>query len=340
MDKKLVLAVAGSGKTTYIVDSFCKCNYKTLIVTYTDANYDNIIRKIRTCNNGTIPNNIRVYTYFKFLYSFCYKPFLADRVGARGINYNSNPNRYIRSNKKEYYLDPNKRLYSNRISYLIEQAEIIIDVKQRIEKYFDYFVIDEIQDIGGRDFNLIEALIDTNVNMLFVGDFYQHTFSTSNDGNVNSSLYSDYKKYIQKYTQKGVEADMSLLVNSWRCGKQVCDFVREKLGIEIFSNNGNTGEIKLVEELSEIKEIWNNPQVIKLHYQNSSKFGEYHKNWGETKGEDCYYDVCVLLNKSTMEAFRNNSLKDIAVTTRNRLYVAITRARGNVYFIEESVAVK
>ena len=30
-------------------------------------------------------------TYFQFLYRFCYKPFLSDRVKARGIIYERNP---------------------------------------------------------------------------------------------------------------------------------------------------------------------------------------------------------------------------------------------------------
>ena len=40
MDKKLVLAVAGSGKTTEIIN---KVNYddKTIIITYTENNYNN-----------------------------------------------------------------------------------------------------------------------------------------------------------------------------------------------------------------------------------------------------------------------------------------------------------
>ena len=73
MDKRLVLAVAGSGKTTEIIN---KVNYddKTLIVTYTEANYKNIKNKIIKKFNE-IPSGIRIYTYFSFLYTFCFAPF-------------------------------------------------------------------------------------------------------------------------------------------------------------------------------------------------------------------------------------------------------------------------
>ena len=72
MDKKLVLAVAGSGKTTEIIN---KVNYddKTIIITYTENNYNNIRNKIIKKYNE-IPPNVRIYTYFSFLYRFCFLP--------------------------------------------------------------------------------------------------------------------------------------------------------------------------------------------------------------------------------------------------------------------------
>ena len=74
MDKKLMLAVAGAGKTTYIINKVCTEYRKVLVITYTDANYNNIIFKLREQNDEVIPDGIIVYKYFTFLYRFCYKP--------------------------------------------------------------------------------------------------------------------------------------------------------------------------------------------------------------------------------------------------------------------------
>ncbi len=337
MDKKLVMAVAGAGKTTFIIDSISESKKRAIIITYTDANYENIILKFREKNNGVLPENVTVYTYFKFLYSFCYKPFLADRIKAKGINYDPNMNRYAKASQLDYYMDSHDLLYSNRISLLLEKTRVIDDVRARIKKYFDIFVIDEVQDISGRDFNFLETLIDTPVEMLFVGDFYQHTYNTSADGKTNVSLFDEFSAYSKRFEKKGMIVDCTTLVNSWRCGEHVCSFVRDNLGIEIHSNIGVTGEINLLED-DEIKEIWDNPKVIKLHYQKASDFGTQHKNWGETKGEDCYQDVCVLLNKTSMQAYKNHKLNTLAALTRNKLYVAVTRARRNVYFADETRA--
>ncbi len=139
MDKKLILAVAGAGKTTYIIDNICNGDKRVLIVTYTEANYKNIIQKIRNKNEGIIPDGISIFTDLKFFYSFCYKPFLSDEIQARGINYESNKNMYAKSNRLDYYLDSQNRLYSNRIAYLLDRDGVMPDIKQRLEKYFDYY---------------------------------------------------------------------------------------------------------------------------------------------------------------------------------------------------------
>lgn len=91
MDKRVIFAVAGSGKTTYIIDSLSH-NKRSLIVTYTIGNYNNLCEKILKKFNGIWPENICVMKYFTFLYRFCYKPFLSDKVKAKGIFYERNPN--------------------------------------------------------------------------------------------------------------------------------------------------------------------------------------------------------------------------------------------------------
>ena len=58
MDKKLMLAVAGAGKTTYIINKVCTEYRKVLVITYTDANYNNIIFKLREQNDEVIPDGI------------------------------------------------------------------------------------------------------------------------------------------------------------------------------------------------------------------------------------------------------------------------------------------
>ena len=45
MDKRVIFAVAGAGKTTYIVNRLSR-GKRSLIITYTNANYNNLRKKI------------------------------------------------------------------------------------------------------------------------------------------------------------------------------------------------------------------------------------------------------------------------------------------------------
>ena len=337
MDKRVIFAVAGSGKTTYIVDGL-SMDTRSLIVTYTTSNYNNLRKKITRKFDGAWPRNITLMTYFSFLYSFCYKPFLSDKYKTSGVLYEPNPDKYARQVNLNYYMTKNRYLYSNRLAFFLEQNEIVDAIKDRICQYFDEFIIDEIQDISGRDFTFLESLMTTAIKILFVGDFYQHTFDTSRDGAVNKNLFNDRASYEARFTSNGFVADNATLTNSWRCSKNVCDYIRDCLGIPMYSNRSNADNtlLEYVSENERISSIIKDESIIKLHYQNSARYNIGHKNWGDSKGEDHHVDICVLLNKTTLKKYNVDKLSELAPSTKNKLYVAITRARGNVYFIDES----
>ena len=336
MDKRVIFAAAGSGKTTYIVNNLTT-QKRALIVTYTLGNYANIRKKICEKFDGKWPENISLMTYFSFLYRFCYKPFLSDQIKAKGLLYEVNPNRFAKQGQCQYYMSQGRYLYSNRLSLLLEKTNTLELIKDRIKTYFDEFIIDEIQDFAGRDFSFLEQLMNTEIDMLFVGDFYQHTFDTSRDGNVNSSLFDDRTIYEERFSSKRFSIDNTTLKKSWRCSKSVCNYIRDNLEIDIYSRRSDTDDttITFVSNIGLKRQILDNDQIIKLHYQNGAKAGLCHKNWGETKGEDHYQDVCVVLNNTTASKRKANKLSELPPLTKNKLYVAITRARGNVYLIEE-----
>ena len=194
---------------------------------------------------------------------------------------------------------------------------------------------DEVQDISGKDFSFLEQLMEANINMLFVGDFFQHTYNTSLDGNVNKNLFDDPIKYMKRFEDNGVTPDTTTLLNSWRCSRTICDYISANLGIRMSSNRTDNTVIQIVSAPEKIERILCDESIVKLHYQNSAKYGPSHKNWGDTKGEDCYGNVCVMLNKSTMQKYNAGKLSELAPLTRNKLYVAITRSRENVYFVRE-----
>jgi len=336
MDKRVILAVAGAGKTTYIIDSL-SLDVSAIIVTYTENNYQNLRQRIIK-KFGLMPENITVLTYFTFLYSFCYKPFLHDKYRSKGINWNAPPSftLKLRRSDKIFYIDPSGRLYSNRIAKLIDQEQVVDYVRNRLSKYYDQFFVDEVQDFGGHDFNLLKSLCDAELTINFVGDFYQHTFDTSRDGNVNQSLYDDFEAYKAHFSGVGMTPDTSTLSHSYRCTPQVCEFITEQLGIDIQSHKGTSSDVVMVTDEEQIMEKFACDETIKLFYQNHIRYPCFSQNWGKSKGQDHYTDVCIILYPIAMKAYQDRDLRNLAASSRNKLYVACTRANNNIFFVEES----
>lgn len=265
MDKRVIFAVAGSGKTTYILNQLSLEN-RSLIVTYTSNNIKNlktgIIEKF-----GYFPDNITLLPYFTFLYSFCFKPFLSYKYKTKGINYNSNPDRFSKQINTNYFIDKHKRIYSNRISKLIEKENELNNVNSRLEKYFDNLYIDEIQDFAGNDFNFLKSITKANINILFVGDFYQHTFDTSRDGRTNGNIHKDFNKYIGLFKKNKLVVDTESLDKSYRCSPTVCKFITDNLKIDIYSHKKEEAAVELIENKEKAYELFLDKKIVKLFYR-------------------------------------------------------------------------
>lgn len=336
-DKRLILAVAGSGKTKYLIDHL-NLDKRFLIVTYTNTSLEliksRIIKKF-----GYLPQNIKTQTYFEFIYGFCIKPFVLFKYNLNGIYWKPAPDSttYLANTNLNKYLTTNRFLYHNRLGKFVEFENIIGDINERLEKFYDHFFYDEFQDLGGHDFNFITNIAQANIDFLFVGDFFQNTYVTSYDGNVNGTLYSDINDYCGKLKANKVQIDTETLGNSYRCSPTICSFISKNLGIAIDSNRKDkTSIIKIVDKESALKIIEDN-SIVKLVYDKSNERNYFAKNWGECKGEDDYNDTCIILNKTTAKIFSKEKFNELKPRTKNKLYVALTRTRGNCYLIEDEL---
>jgi DNA helicase-2/ATP-dependent DNA helicase PcrA len=331
VDKRIIFAVAGSGKTTLIL-SRLDLEKRALVITYTVNNVENL-RKGIIGKFGYFPGNIKLLSYFNFLYGFCYRPFLGFQLKARGINWNPNPNHYAKDDAR--YIDGFKRLYSNRIAKLLEKREIIEDIKTRITKYFDDVFFDEIQDFAGNDFNLLKNISCAQANILFVGDFFQHTFDTSRDGTVNASLHNEYANYRKQFKRMGLIVDTDSLVKSHRCSPTICRFISERIGIQMESHRCDETSVEVIYDPTTALDIYNNESIVKLFYNDRRKYSCLSKNWGECKGEDHYQDVCVVLNKKSWQSLQKDELPLLPASTKNKFYVACSRAKRHLYLVSE-----
>ena len=337
MDKRVIFAVAGAGKTTHIVASL-DLERRFLLITYTDNNLGNLRNKIIE-KFGFFPPNIVLHSYFTFLHMFCFKPFLLMQMRTKGINFDQPPQwtRALQRTADAFYVDGHRRLYHNRIATLLNTKGVVGDVTRRIEKYFDVVCVDEVQDIGGYDFELLTAISGSNVNVLLVGDFYQHTYVTSQDGAKNKNLHDDFEKYKKRFEKAGLTVDTASLAKSYRCSQTVCNFIREHIGIEIYSHSDRATNAALLDQQDDAERLYACERTVKLFYQEHQKYGCFSQNWGSSKGMDHYQDVCVVLNGTAYKALKNGSMRDASPQTRNKLYVACSRPRGNLYLISDQM---
>jgi len=335
MDKRVVFAVAGSGKTTHLISKL-SLDKRALIVTYTENNHrhlrNSIIKKF-----GAIPSNITLMTYFGFLHGFCFRPFMQNEMNTRGLNFRAPPQSKYPLTERKRYRDPGGRLYHNRLAKLIEVEGLLPAVRARIERFYDAVYVDEVQDFAGHDFNLLLEISAANAEMLFVGDFYQHTFDTSRDGTVNSTLHKDITKYEKRFSKAKIKVDKETLSKSWRCGTTVCDFITAHLQIKIHSHKDRVAEIIKVDTQELADRLHSDHSIVKLFQEQHYKYGCYSQNWGASKGQDHYENICIVMGQKAWKQYEEGKLREAVAQTRNKLYVAFSRARGEVYVVSDKL---
>ncbi len=357
MVKKVILAVAGAGKTYHICHKIDPSK-KNLILAYTHENLRNI-RKELCAAYGNVPELTTIITFDAFVYRHLilpYEPSIANQFSephftSRGIcliepppksidkKYNT---QYEKKDKLAHYVTKNCQYYCATLSELAlyvgkGRDSLLRRAASRLNRFFDSVLIDEFQDFREYDYELIVKLAKHLNNVLLVGDYYQHSVSGRNNTGKpfkkgkEDVLYSDFIKTVQK---AGFEVDTTTLAKSRRCSVDVCNYVRNKLQIDISSIGDNKGRVIWADEFAD--DVLKNDQIPKLVYRDAKSYSFPALNWSYSKGDtlDC---ACVILTKDFEKLAEDNfSVKKIPVSTLNKLYVALTRSRGHLYLIKLS----
>jgi DNA helicase II / ATP-dependent DNA helicase PcrA len=335
LDKTVIFAVAGSGKTRKIIDNL-NDKKRTLIITYTNANYENI--RIRILDKfGYWPKNITLETYFVFLYGFCSQPYIQNALKLNGLIFSQQAEKYTQKNVPKHYFNQQNKVYSNRLAKLLIETELTEKINARLEKYYECVCIDEVQDFAANDFNFLVMIFKSNVSFLCVGDFYQHTFDTGSDGQTNINLHKNFDSYKKRFTKAGLLVDTTTLSESFRCPEEVCNFVSDNLDISISSNKKTKGSVKILNDVGSFEPIYKDDNVVKLFWDSSYKYQCFSNNWGKSKGIDSYEDVCVILTRTASSAYQKGELAKMSDLSKSKLYVACTRTNRNLYLVPDNI---
>lgn len=357
MDKRIILAVAGAGKT-YRLGHEIDRDKRNIILAYTNQNIKNIKKEISDKYDGNIPHNTQILTFDSFLYRYFIRPYEKiilkfwnkTDIKMNGVEVNIKPEPKFKNGKYNYKYKPqslfehyvlNNKYYCSRIPELIiyiknKNINLFKLAIENLNMFCDYILIDEVQDFREKYYEILEMIVKESNNVILVGDYYQHSVNGENN---SGKPFKDctYKQYISKLKSLGLEVDTTSLIKSRRCTKKVCNFIKEKFKIEIEAIDDNQeGEIIFLEKEKELDEILMDDNIIKLVYNNSKIYKFNAIGWGISKG-DTFLDTCIILTGDYSNIKNSNFILPPKQITNNKLYVALTRAKNKVYIITKEI---
>ncbi|MGK0577903.1 UvrD-helicase domain-containing protein [Macrococcus capreoli] len=349
MDKKIILAAAGAGKTYYIANNF-KVDEKVILISFTNSNVNNIRLEVMNRYNGILPSNVQIMTFDSFVYNHLIKPFepLFLQKKSRGIDIRTVPiedardRRYIKDKFCAHYINKYNEFYVSRLGKLFlkfnkDRQKLIIN---RLERYCDAIYIDEFQDYNGYDFKVIKFLLEkTNIKVTAVGDINQSCLVPlrCKDNSISKQPFytiNNIDEFKSKLSNK-IIYDESSLISSRRVPKVTCEFISNNLGIDIQSSSSESSSIIFLENMEEITDVIKNDSIPKLVWNKgvNNPFVSKYINWSYSKG-DTYPKACIILTSTTnnIDNWRNITSNK----TKNALYVALTRSKGDIYIIKST----
>ncbi|KNZ43461.1 AAA family ATPase [Acetobacterium bakii] len=353
MKNELLIASAGAGKTTLFVKKALACSDSVLITTFTEENEREIRKKFTELNNGVIPPNVTIQTWFSFLIEHGAKPYQGKLTNKRinglflvneksGLKYRGKYPVYFSEDEIDnHYFTSDYQIYSDKLSKFAvkcnEKSNGYVIV--RISALFQNIFIDEVQDMAGYDLVFIKLLLETDSVIRMAGDPRQVTYHTH--------FSSKYKKYYEGKIQefvlnecKQLECliDTDALKGSWRNNQTICDFANklfpEHPQCESLQKKKTDHDGVFFVAEKDTEKYLEKYLPMQLRYDRRTKKinPKYEvKNFGESKGAT-YDRVLIYPTKKMLDWVLKNEKID-SFEVKCKFYVAVTRAKFSVAIV-------
>lgn len=337
---RVIVASAGSGKTTTIIDLACAAiGSRVALVTYTTNNTSSIETLIYK-RASHVPPNVTISTWYSFLLRHMVRPY------QRSL--------YPKSVKRLYFHKGISAPYSKQENivghYFAEAGCIYVDKVSkfacqlidktkgkpihRLEDIFEHLYIDEVQDLAGWDLELIEILMKSRIGVTLVGDHRQATFST-NSSHKNKAYAG--AKIIKKFEEwkKAKLCDLEFHTISHRCVQPICDFA-DRLHPEMPKTTslnsvvtGHDGIFAVTEQDIGAYMKAFDPQTLRYDRKTKNVPGTP-INYGASKGLT-FERTLIFPNGPLSKFLLTGDPKDAG--SISKIYVAITRARQSAAIV-------
>lgn len=361
---KLLIAAAGAGKTTYLINQALSITDNVLITTFTIENTESIKQKIIK-KIGCIPPHIHIQTWFSFLFQHGVKPFQGSvkeelyTKSIRGVNFSKqqsgikyqHPRGFpILYNEKteffQHYFDGNSRIYSDKLSKFVVRANEITNGKviERLTQVFPNIFIDEIQDLSGYDLNILDLLFRSPANVLLVGDPRQTTYLTHWEKKNSKYHYGKIDLFITEKCRKvdRITIDTTTLNYSHRNNSIICKFssllynnytpTQACTCLDCHHSRKHEGIYAILD--TDVQYYFEFYKPIILRYSKSTKTISSNNiyTFGSAKGKE-FNDVLIYPTQAMEQWLVDFNDSPLESTTKAKFYVAITRARYSVAFV-------
>ncbi len=353
MSNKLLLAGAGTGKTTYIVEEALKESGRVLITTFTIRCRDEIKDKIID-NKGYIPKNIIVQTWFSFLLEHGIMPYKRDLniakvnginfvEGKSGLRFNSNsgfPVYYGEKDFDKYYFDNHNRIYTDKLAKLVLRINKASKglVFQRITSIFNKIFIDEVQDMVGYDLEIIKEFSDLDSDLIIVGDPRQNIYNTHCDSKYDKYSNGKIDKFVSTECKKTkFEIDQTSLNICRRCHKYIVDFLNdfypEYGDLESIDIPSKESQGIFIVRTSNLNKYLSKYKPIQLRYNKKTKVNDYYKSINYKNSKGCTFARTIIYPTADLKQYIKSNKKIETSSTKNAIYVALSRAVDSVAIV-------
>ncbi len=342
ISNKLVIASAGSGKTTFLVDeALSRPDRKIAILTYTNNNHNEIKKKFYE-KHGGIPKGVDVIKWLTFLLHECTRPYqrsVYSKQRVRTIDFpdgHSAP--YARhSDTERYYFKDGDEIYVDKISRFVIDCEENSNglVTKRLSDIYDEIFIDEFQDLAGWDLSLLEHFLRSGIRMVIVGDPRQYVYDTNHSAKNSQYCGIGVLDLVREWKASNL-CQIENHAISHRCNQKICDFADmlwpDMKKTKSLNNTATEHDGVFVVSEDNVGEYFKrfSPAILRYN-RRTNTYGYSALNFGNAKGLE--FDRVLIIPHGPIKKYLKSGDVIEVKGSLSKFYVAVTRAKYSVAFL-------
>jgi DNA helicase II / ATP-dependent DNA helicase PcrA len=342
MVNHLTLAVAGSRKTQGIIEHCASLSLerRVLVLTYTQANQEELISRLKQYAGDH--HHVEVMGWFTFLLRHFAKPFLPFKfAGQRVLGFNFEGRPYFKAAGVSRFLDPNGNIYGCELGRLAHEliAESKGALMRRLECIYDEILIDEVQDLSAHDWEIIDVLLHSSIDIHMVGDIRQSVLSTNPRSSKNAKYsYAGAIKWARERESQGL-LEIVESRTTWRCHPMIAKFsdsifdpswrFPETHSMNEYVTNHDGVFLIGTNHVSEYVRLFK-PQCLRYNISSGKAFDLYYLNFKVSKGMT--YERVLIVPTTPIAKFIASGTY-LEPNSASSFYVAVTRAKQSVAIV-------